>query len=125
MKSFAKQNRMVAVLVLCAAGAVPAFAGAGDSPLPLPSSGNVTLTLDEYNKLVEMAAKPPKKPDVAPLPYSIKHADVKLRVDNDGVRGTVQIEGEVFHKGVSKVPLTSGMTILDAHQNRSEEHTSE
>ncbi len=117
MKSFAKQNRMVAVLVLCAAGAVPAFAGAGDSPLPLPSSGNVTLTLDEYNKLVEMAAKPPKKPDVAPLPYSIKHADVKLRVDNDGVRGTVQIEGEVFHKGVSKVPLTSGMTILDAHQN--------
>jgi hypothetical protein len=77
----------------------------------------VTLTLDEYNKLVEMAAKPPKKPDVAPLPYSIKHADVKLRVENNGVRGTVQIEGEVFHKGVSKVPLTSGMTILDAHQN--------
>ena len=117
MKSLAKQNRMLAVLVLCAACAVPAFAGAGDAPLPLPSSGNVTLTLDEYNKLMEMAAKLPKKPDVAPLPYSIKHADVKLRVENDGVRGTVQIEGEVFHKGVSKVPLTSGMTILDAHQN--------
>jgi hypothetical protein len=117
MKSLAKQNRMVAVLVLCAACAVPACAGAGDAPLPLPSSGNVTLTLDEYNKLMEMAAKPPKKPDVAPLPYSIKHADVKLRVENDGVRGTVQLEGEVFHKGVSKVPLTSGMTILDAHQN--------
>jgi carboxypeptidase family protein len=85
--------------------------------LPLPNSGNVTLTLDEYNRLVELAAKPPKKPDVAPLPYSIKHADVKLRVENDGVRGTVQLDGEVFHKGVSKVPLTTGMTILDAHQN--------
>ena len=87
------------------------------SALPLPDSGNVTLTLDEYNRLVELAAKPPKKSDLAPLPYSIKHADVKLRVENDGVRGTVELEGEVFRKGVSKVPLTSGMTILDAHQN--------
>jgi hypothetical protein len=85
--------------------------------LPLPDPGSVTLTLDEYNRLVELAAKPPKKSDVAPLPYSVKHADVKLHVENDGVRGTVEIEGEVFRKGVSKVPLTSGMTVLDAHQN--------
>jgi len=85
--------------------------------LPLPDPGSVTLTLDEYNKLVEMAAKPPKKPDGAPLPYSIKHADVKLHVENDGVRGTIELEGEVFRKGTSKVPLTSGITILDAHQS--------
>jgi hypothetical protein len=87
------------------------------STLPLPDSGNVTLTLDEYNRLVELAAKPPKKSDVAPLPYSIKHADVKLHIENDGVRGSVELDGEVFRKGVSKVPLTSGMTVLDAHQN--------
>jgi hypothetical protein len=87
------------------------------SPLPLPDPGNVTLTLDEYNKLVERAAKPPKKPDAAPLPYSIQHADLKLRVENNGVMGSVELEGEVFHKGVCKVPLTSGMTILDARQN--------
>ncbi|MGA1989167.1 MAG: carboxypeptidase-like regulatory domain-containing protein [Candidatus Sulfotelmatobacter sp.] len=31
--------------------------------------------------------------------------------------GTVQLQGEIFRKGVSKVPLTSGMTVLDAHQN--------
>jgi hypothetical protein len=85
--------------------------------LPLPDPGNVTLTLDEYNKLVERAAKPPKKPDAAPPSYSIKHADLKLRVENNGVMGSVELEGEVFHKGISKVPLTSGMTILDAHQN--------
>ncbi len=36
---------------------------------------------------------------------------------NDAVRGTVELQGEVFRKGISKVPLTSGMTILDAHQN--------
>src|SRR5205807_6376737 len=32
------------------------------------------------------------------------------------VLGTVQLEGEVFAKGVAKVPLTTGITILDAHQ---------
>ncbi|HKI26014.1 MAG TPA: carboxypeptidase-like regulatory domain-containing protein [Candidatus Sulfotelmatobacter sp.] len=105
-----------AVVLLCSVYAVLAYAGSDTTMLPLPNSGNVTLTLDEYNRLVEMAAKPPKNPDVAPLPYSIKHADVKLRVENDGVRGSVQLEGEVFRKGVSKVPLTTGMTILDAHQ---------
>ena len=59
------------------------------STLPLPDPGNVTLTLDEYNRLVALAAKPPKGTDVAPLPYSIKHADMKLHIENDGVRGTV------------------------------------
>lgn len=85
--------------------------------LPLPDPGHVTLTLEEYNRLVALAEKPSKKPETAPLPYSIKHAEVKLRVDNNGVMGSVELEGEVFHKGLSKVPLTSGMTILDAHQN--------
>ena len=84
--------------------------------LPLPETGNVTLTLDEYNKLVELAAKPPKKLDTPPLPYAIKHADLKLRVENEVVLGTVQLEGEVFRKGVSKVPLSNGITIFDAHQ---------
>ena len=85
--------------------------------LPLPDPGNVTLTLDEYNRLVALAAKPSKKPEVAPLPYSIKHADVRLRAENNGVLGSVELDGEVFHKGISKVTLTSGMTILDAHQD--------
>jgi len=117
------KTRLFTALLLCSlcatmrVFAAPASSGEDKSPLPLPNSGNVTLTLDEYNRLVELAAKLPKKPDVAPLPYSLKHADLKLRVENEGVRGTVQFEGEVFRKGVSKVPLTTGMTILDAHQN--------
>jgi Carboxypeptidase regulatory-like domain len=109
--------RFLLALLLCTVCAGPILKAEDKSTLPLPNSGNVTLTLDEYNKLVELAAKPPKKSDAAPLPYSMKHADLKLHVENDGVLGTVELEGEVFHKGVSKVPLTSGMTILDAHQN--------
>src|ERR1700680_3531307 len=102
------KNILVVLLLCCVALAEE------KSTLPLPDTGNVTLTLDEYNRLVALAAKPPKRPDLAPLPYSIKHADVKLHIENDGVRGTLQIEGEVFRKGVSKVPLATGMTVLDA-----------
>jgi hypothetical protein len=113
--------RLFVALFLCSMCVARAFAAPvspedDKSSLPLPNSGNVTLTLDEYNKLVELAAKPPKKPEIAPLPYSIKHADMKLKVENDAVLGTVQLDGEVFRKGISKVVLTSGMTILDAHQ---------
>jgi carboxypeptidase family protein len=113
-----KSRFMLAVLCLAVlVSLVSAFGADEKSTLPLPGSGNVTLTLDEYNKLMELAGKPPRKIDLAPLPYSIKHADLKLVVGNDSVRGTVELQGEVFRKGISKVPLTSGMTILDAHQN--------
>jgi carboxypeptidase family protein len=110
-------KRFFVMFLLCSMCSAQMFAADENATLPLPNSGNVTLTLDEYNRLVELAAKPPKISDTAPLPYSIKHAEVKLRVENDGVQGTVQLEGELFRKGVSKVPLTSGMTILDAHEN--------
>ena len=94
------------------------FAAGQDTPaLPLPDPGNVTLTLAEYNHLIELAAHPPKKPALAPLPFSIQHADLKLRVEKDAIRGTVELDGEVLRKGISKVPLTSGMTILDARLN--------
>jgi len=106
------KSRFLMMLLLCGV-----CAAEEKSALPLPDAGNVTLTLDEYNKLVELAARPPKKLETAPLPYSIQHADVKLHVENDGVCGTVQVEGEIFRKGISKVPLTSGMTVFDAHQN--------
>jgi hypothetical protein len=111
------KSRLFSLLVLCSVCWGQVRVAQQNSILPLPDSGNVTLTLDEYNRLVELAAKPPKKSDVPPLPYSIKHANLKLHVEDNGVLGTVQLEGEVFHKGVSKVPLTTGMTILDAHQS--------
>ncbi len=111
------KSRLFCMLVLCSVCWGQVRVAQQNSILPMPDSGNVTLTLDEYNRLVELAAKPPKKSDAPPLPYSIKHANLKLHVEDNGVLGTVQLEGEVFHKGVSKVPLTTGMTILDAHQS--------
>ena len=73
---------------------------------PLPSAGNVTLTLDEFNRLNELANKPPRKVDTPPLPYSLKNADLKLTAGADAVSGTVQLRGEVLKKGFVTVPLT-------------------
>jgi hypothetical protein len=94
---------------------VPAFAQDKIAP-PVPQAGNVTLPLEEYNRLLELANKSPRRVESAPLPYTIKRGDLKLRVATETVMGTVQLQGETFNKGETKVALTSGMTILDARQ---------
>ena len=83
---------------------------------PVPSSGNVTLPLDEYNRLLELANKPERKIETPPVPYTLKRADLKFHVASESVQGTVQLQGEILRKGVTKVPLTTGMAILDARQ---------
>jgi hypothetical protein len=95
----------------------PEFLLAEEKALPpVPSSGNVTLPLDEYNRLLELANKPARKTDTPPVPYTMKRADLKFHVANESVQGTVQLQGEILHKGATKVPLTTGMAILDARQ---------
>lgn len=84
---------------------------------PVPAAGNVTLPLDEYTHLLELSSKPRAKFESAPVAYTIKRADLNLRVNSDWVSGTVRLEGEIFNKGETKVPLAAGLTILDAHQD--------
>jgi hypothetical protein len=85
--------------------------------LPLPSSGNVTLSLDEYNRLITLASRAGKTPESFALNYAIQHAELKFHVTTDSVVGSVQLEGETYTKNAVKVPLTSGLTILDARQD--------
>jgi hypothetical protein len=61
----------------------PGFAIADEKSLPpVPAAGNVTLPLDEYNHLLELASRPIRKPDAPPVPYTMKRADLKLHVTN-------------------------------------------
>src|ERR1700739_1028156 len=76
-------------------------------PRPLP--GNVTLSLDEYNRLLALANRPGKKPDTPPVPYVLKHADLKFRIVNAGVIGSIQFDGETLESHAANVPLVSGM----------------
>ena len=106
-------NRHLMLLGISIALALPSFAQLRSDALP-PAPGNVTLSLDEYNRLLALANRPGKKSEAPPALYVLKHADLKLRVVNDDVRGSIQFEGETLGSNATKVPLTSGMTILDA-----------
>jgi hypothetical protein len=74
----------------------------------------VTLTLAEYNRLLDLAAHKPKPAEAAPLPYVLSRAAFKLRLENDSVLGALDIEGDVLQKGLTLVPLTTGLTITEA-----------
>jgi Carboxypeptidase regulatory-like domain len=96
---------------------LPGFAAADEVRVPpVPATGNVTLPLDEYNRLLELGSKPTHKPDTPPVPFTMKRADLKFHVTNESVQGAVQLQGEILHKGATKIPLTTGMAILDARQ---------
>ena len=107
-------KKLIAVLMIFSTFAM---AGENNTALPLPTTGNVTLPLTEYNRLVELAAKSSRIYETPPpVAYALKRADLKLRVANETVTGNVQIDGEVFTDAAAKVPLTSGLTVLNAHQ---------
>jgi hypothetical protein len=105
-------RRSLLILILT----VPAAIAQEKPSLPLPTSGNVTLPLDEYNRLMELASKPAKRPDASPLPYAIQSADLKLEIGGESAAAAIQFEGEVFSKSPIKVPLIAGMTLLSAQQ---------
>jgi hypothetical protein len=84
---------------------------------PVPSTGNVTLPLDEYTHLLELAGKPVRRLEMPPVAYAVKRADLHLRVNSECVSGSLRLEGETFNKGETKVPLSTGLTIFDAHQD--------
>src|SRR5262245_34344149 len=85
--------------------------------IPAPgSTGTVTLSLAEYNRLSELAARKPKAIEAAPLPFVLSSATFKMRVEAQSLAGVVEIAGSVLEKGSVKVPLTSGLTVLEANQ---------
>jgi hypothetical protein len=88
-----------------------------DSVLPAPgAAGTVTISLSEYDRLVERASRKDKSPEAVPLPFVLSHAVFKLRVENQTLVGYVDIDGSLLEKGPVKTPLTSSLTILEAKQ---------
>jgi hypothetical protein len=114
MKSLKNLIAFVLMFALCAAASER---NASDVfKLPLPKSGNVTLPLAEYNRLVDLASRSIKSTEPPPNSYMLKRADLKLHVSTSNVLGTVALDGEVFLKSGAKVPLASGVTVLSAQR---------
>ena len=89
-----------------------------DAPLPAPGSpGTVTLSLSEYDRLVALATRKTKTPDGVPLPFVLSHAVFKLRLEQQTLVGTVEIDGALLETGPVKTPLTTGLTVLEAKQS--------
>ena len=70
--------------------------------LPQGPAGTVTLSVADYDRLVDRAAQPDKRPDPPPVPAVVARADVRVRVAGDTARGTLRLDGEVFHRARSK-----------------------
>jgi hypothetical protein len=78
------------------------------------AAGTVTLPVADYDLLLDRAAQPPATLDTPPVPAVVGRASLRARVDASSVRGTLELEGEVFQRGAVKVPLVTGATLLDA-----------
>ena len=89
-----------------------------DAALPAPGgTGTVTLSLAEYDRLVELASHKPKPADAAPLPFVLSRAAFKLKLVDQTLVGTVEIDGSLLENGNVKAPLTTGLMILEAKQS--------
>lgn len=89
-----------------------------NASLPTPAGpGQVTISLREYDRLVELSTRKAKTPDTPPLPFVLTRAVFKLRVENQTLLGTVTIDGSSLYKGPVKAPLTTGMMVVDATQS--------
>lgn len=89
-----------------------------DTALPVPgSTGTVTLALAEYDRLIDLASRKPKPSDAAPMPFVLSRAAFKLKLVNQTLVGTVEIDGSLLQNGNIKAPLTTGLTILEARQS--------
>ena len=99
-------------LLIVAMALVPA-ARAQQPPRPTETPRGVTLTLAEYNRLIDLASRAPQPP-APPLPALLAAAELKVRVDGDTARGAFSLRGETFRNGVDRVRLLSGATLIGA-----------
>jgi hypothetical protein len=78
------------------------------------ASRSVTLSLAEYNRLVDLAGRPAQDPAVAPVASVLASADLRVRVERDTARGVFTLAGDVLRAGISRVGLMSGSTLIEA-----------
>ena len=93
-----------------------AFASAvlAQPPRPADTPRTVTLSVTEYNRLIDLAARPPQPQTAAPVAAVLSSADLRVRVDRETARGVFAVAGDVLRPGVAKVALLNGATLVDA-----------
>ncbi|HEX2454804.1 MAG TPA: carboxypeptidase regulatory-like domain-containing protein [Vicinamibacterales bacterium] len=100
----------VTASIVCATSAT----AQGVRPDPAGPTGTVTLTRTEYDRLLDLANRPPVTPDTAPLPAALTRASLRVTVNGTMANATIQVSGDVLRAGTIKVPLIAGATLLSA-----------
>src|SRR6266699_2899875 len=83
-----------------------AFAHTGAAqqpPRPNDSTRAVTLSLAEYNRLIDLANRPSQGPAVAPVASVLSGAELRVRVERETARGVFTLTGDVLRAGISRV----------------------
>src|SRR5687768_2456062 len=108
---------LIKTTILSALVLTMAAAASAQAPVPSPPAapnGSVTLTLIEYNRLIDLADRPQIAATSAPVDAVVSTADVHVRVDRETARGLFNVTGEVLRAGVTPVVLVAGATLVDA-----------
>jgi hypothetical protein len=100
----------LALLLTCSHSAF-----AQQPPRPNETPRAVTLSLTEYNRLIDLASRPPQGALVAPVAAVLASANLRVRVERDTARGVFTVAGDALRPGVSRVSLLSGATLMDAN----------
>jgi hypothetical protein len=93
----------------------PLASAAQQPPRPNETPRAVTLTLAEYNRLIDLAARPAQGSNAPPIAAVLASADLRIRVDRDTARGVFNMAGDALRPGVSRVSLLAGATVTEAH----------
>jgi hypothetical protein len=87
------------------------------TPVPPVTPGSVTISLAEYNQLLDRIATTAPSPPGSPVPAVSSRAEIALNLNGELARATITVQGEVLRAGPTGVPLLTGGTILDAQAN--------
>jgi hypothetical protein len=109
MTRMRRVTRSTTLAALLVAAAHAAHAQQPPRPADLPRA--VTLSLAEYNRLIDLAGRAPQGPAIAPVASVLASADLRVRVERETARGVFNLTGNVLRAGVSRVSLLSGATI--------------
>src|SRR6478736_6791566 len=106
-------TKLTTTLTALFAAIAPAVS-AQQPPRPAESPRTVTLSVTEYNRLIDLAGRPPQASAAAPVAAVLSSADLRVRVDRDTARGAFSVMGDVLRPGVARVSLLAGATLVDA-----------
>ena len=93
---------MTRLTLFCSlAFSIAAHIAAAQPARPAEQPRSVTLTLAEYNRLLDLERRAPVAPATAPVGAIVSSADLKITVDRETARGAFNVAGQVLHSGMT------------------------